>query len=39
MSYSVTTTEIDRFFKKTDKIVIPRTIREILDEEITGKLT
>jgi len=31
-------TEIDRFFKKTGKIIVALTIREILDEQIAKKL-
>ena len=30
--------EIDAFFKKTHKSIIPLTVREILDEEIAKKL-
>jgi len=35
---STALTEIDRFFKQTHKIIIPLTVREILDEEIARKL-
>jgi len=31
-------TEVDRFFKQTGKIIVPLTVREILDEEIARKL-
>jgi hypothetical protein len=31
-------TEIDTFFRKTGKVIIPLTVREILDEQIAGKL-
>ncbi|HTS18785.1 MAG TPA: hypothetical protein VMP11_14520 [Verrucomicrobiae bacterium] len=31
-------TEIDRFFKKSGKAIIPFTVREILDEQIAKKL-
>ena len=31
-------TEIDRFFKKSGKAIIPLTVREILDEQIAKKL-
>ena len=31
-------TEIDRFFRKTGKSIIPLTVREILDEQIAQKL-
>jgi hypothetical protein len=30
--------EIDRFFKEEHRIIIPLTVREILDEEIARKL-
>jgi hypothetical protein len=30
--------EIDRFFKKEHRIIIPLTVREILDEKIAKKL-
>lgn len=29
---------ISRFFKKTGKVIIPLTVREILDEQIARKL-
>jgi DNA modification methylase len=32
-------TEISQFFKRTGKIIIPLTVREILDEEIARKLS
>ena len=32
------TREIDAFFKKSGKVIIPLTVREILDEEIAKKL-
>ena len=32
------TREIGSFFKKTGKVIIPLTVREILDEEIAQKL-
>jgi hypothetical protein len=35
---STALTEIDRFFRQTPKIIIPLTVREILDEEIARKL-
>jgi hypothetical protein len=31
-------TEIDRFFRKTRRVIVPLTVREILDEEIAKKL-
>jgi DNA modification methylase len=31
-------TEVDRFFKQTGKVIVPLTVREILDEEIARKL-
>ena len=31
-------TEVNRFFKQTGKVIIPLTVREILDEEIARKL-
>jgi DNA modification methylase len=31
-------TEIDRFFRKSGKVIVPLTVREILDEEIGRKL-
>jgi hypothetical protein len=31
-------TEIDRFFRKTGKVIVALTVREILDEEIARKL-
>ncbi|HYA35805.1 MAG TPA: DNA methyltransferase [Candidatus Binataceae bacterium] len=31
-------TEIDRFFRKTGKVIVPLTVREILDEQIAQKL-
>ena len=31
-------TEIQRFFKQTGRIIVPLTVREILDEEIAMKL-
>lgn len=31
-------TEIDRFFRKTGKVIIPLTVREILDEHLAAKL-
>ena len=31
-------TEIDRYFKKSGKAIIPLTVREILDEQIAKKL-
>jgi len=31
-------TEIDRFFRKTRRVIVPLTVREILDEEIARKL-
>jgi hypothetical protein len=31
-------TEIDRFFRKTGKIIVALTAREILDEQIARKL-
>jgi hypothetical protein len=30
--------EIDRFFKKIGKVIVPLTVREILDEQIANKL-
>jgi hypothetical protein len=30
--------EIDRFFREEHRIIIPLTVREILDEEIARKL-
>jgi hypothetical protein len=32
------TTEIDAFFRKSGRIIIPLTVREILDEQIARKL-
>lgn len=32
-------TEIDAFFRKSGRIIIPLTVREILDEEIAKKLS
>ncbi|MGH8335932.1 MAG: hypothetical protein ACRETL_03725 [Gammaproteobacteria bacterium] len=31
-------TEIDRFFRQSGKVIIPFTVREILDEQIARKL-
>jgi len=31
-------TEIDRYFRKTGKVIVPLTVREILDEELAKKL-
>jgi hypothetical protein len=31
-------TEIDGFFRRTGKVIVPLTVREILDEEIAKKL-
>jgi hypothetical protein len=31
-------TEIDAFFRKSGRIIIPLTVREILDEQIAKKL-
>ena len=31
-------TEIDRYFRKTGKVIVPFTVREILDEHIAQKL-
>lgn len=31
-------TEIDRFFRQTGKVIVPLTVKEILDEEIARKL-
>jgi DNA modification methylase len=31
-------TEVDRFFKQTGKVIVPFTVKEILDEEIARKL-
>ena len=31
-------TEIDRFFRKTGKVIVALTVREILDEQIAKKL-
>ncbi|MGD0076924.1 MAG: hypothetical protein ABSD31_21755 [Candidatus Binataceae bacterium] len=31
-------TEIDRYFRKTGKVIIPLTVQEILDEQIAQKL-
>jgi len=31
-------TEVDRFFKQTGKVIVPLTVKEILDEEIARKL-
>jgi hypothetical protein len=31
-------TEIDRFFRKTKKVIVALTVREILEEEIAKKL-
>jgi len=31
-------TEIDAFFRRSHKAIIPLTVREILDEEIAKKL-
>ena len=30
--------EISRFFKQTQRVIVPRTVREILDEQIAHKL-
>jgi hypothetical protein len=30
--------EIDRFFREEHRIIVPLTVREILDEEIARKL-
>jgi len=35
---SDTLTEIDRFFRKTGRIIVALTVREILDEQIAKKL-
>jgi hypothetical protein len=31
-------TEIDRFFRKSGKVIVPFTVGEILDEQIAQKL-
>ena len=31
-------TEIDTFFRKTGKVIIPLTVRKILDEQLVKKL-
>ena len=31
-------TEIDRFFKKSGKVIVPLTVKEILEEQIARKL-
>ena len=31
-------TEISQFFKRSGKVIVPLTVREILDEEIAQKL-
>ena len=31
-------TEISQFFKRTGKVIVPLTVREILDEELAKKL-
>jgi len=31
-------TEIDRFFRKSGNVIVPLTVREILDEQIAQKL-
>ena len=31
-------TEIDRFFRKSHRVIVPLTVREILDEQIAQKL-
>jgi hypothetical protein len=31
-------TEIDRFFRKSGKVIVPLTVKEILDEQIARKL-
>ena len=31
-------TEIDAFFRKSGRVIIPLTVREILDEQIAQKL-
>jgi hypothetical protein len=31
-------TEIDAFFRREGRVIIPLTVREILDEEIASKL-
>jgi hypothetical protein len=31
-------TEIDRYFRKTGKVIVPFTVREILDEHVAQKL-
>jgi len=31
-------TEISQFFKRSGKVIVPLTVREILDEEIARKL-
>ncbi len=30
--------EIDQFFRKTGKVIVPLTVREILDEQLARKL-
>ena len=35
---SDTTREIDAFFRKSGRVIIPLTVREILDEQIAHKL-
>jgi hypothetical protein len=36
---STALTEIDRFFRQTHRVIVPLTVREILDEEIARKLS
>ena len=31
-------TEIGRFFKQTGRVIVPQTVRDILDEQIARKL-
>jgi hypothetical protein len=31
-------TEIDSFFRRDGRVIVPLTVREILDEEIAAKL-
>jgi hypothetical protein len=31
-------TEIDRYFRQTGSVIVPLTVKEILDEQITQKL-
>jgi hypothetical protein len=38
MSCSAATTEIGRFFKKSGKVIVPLTVREILEDQIAKKL-